>query len=302
MQDLRLVSSRAEAAINAAPAEPPLHYFHDEFHSPQAASTQAWRALSALRTAACRRVLGENAPDTLTSETELAFALSQSGEHASAVGLQERVLAARLGAHGQGHAEALSARMALARLQRAAGDLDAARREAARALEAAAVNFGLAHTIALDAAGLLAAIHCDCGEFVRAEALAARTLAMVEPLLAPSHPLALAALKACARAAAAQGRSDAALACYRRLFDARLRDGGPDSPETLRRMNDLGLAVAACGEEEGAAALLDRAATGLERLLGRAHADARHCRCNHARIAAVLRQAPPARRARLQLV
>jgi len=220
---------------------------------------------------ACRRLLGEEHPDTLTAMHSLALTRKYQGDLAGALQLQEQVLEARRRLLGEQHPDTLGAMANLAATVYAQGDLAGARKLQEQVLEASRRLLDEEHPGTLKAmANLAATVHAQ-GDLAGARKLFEQVLEASRRLLGEEHSDTLTAMNNLAQSRNAQGDLAGARKLQEQVLEARRRLLGEEHPDTLTAMANLAATVYAQGDLAGARKLLEQVLEAFRRLLGEEH-------------------------------
>jgi tetratricopeptide (TPR) repeat protein len=231
---------------------------------------------------ACRRLLGEEHPDTLTAMNNLAQTvkaqgdlgtLYAQGDLAGARGLQEQVLEVSHRLLGEEHPDTLRAMGNLAGTLKAQGDLAGARGLEEQVLEVRRRLLGEVHPDTLTAMNNLAQTLKALGDHLGARGLEEQVLEVRRRILGEEHPDTLKAmgnlagtLYAQGDLAGARGLEEQVLGIFRRIL-------GEAHPDTLTAMGNLAGTLSAQGDLAGARGLEEQVLKVFRRLLGEEHPD-----------------------------
>ena len=239
-----------------------------------------WRELAA----DCRRILGQDHPDSLVTGGLLAGALLVAGQAAEAVTWSRWVLAGRTGVLGPDHPATIAAQVSLGRALIATGQPG----EAGPVLEQAARHCERVHgphdAGTLAAWDQYAAACLAAGNAAEAIRCYQRSLAGRERLHGPDHPATLTTRLLLADACLTAGKIKDAIAGCKRALSSRERALGADHPDTLAARASLAAAYDAAGQMGAALRQHQEACAGYERAFGADHPGtlARHADLAHA--------------------
>lgn len=238
------------------------------------AAVAFWRHL----TVTAERVLGSDAPDTLTARHNLAAAQAGAGHSGEAAEALERVAADRERLLGPDHLHTLATRDVLGTAYRDAGRTD----EAVDLLEHVLADrerlLGPDHPHTLATRNNLATAYLRAGRHTEAVAMLERLLDDMARVLPPDHRDTLTIRANLATAYDETGRTDEALELRQRVLTGRERLLGPDHPDTLAVRNTLAGAYRRAGRTDEAVALARQILDLMERLLGPDHPHTRSAR------------------------
>ena len=220
-------------------------------------------------------VLLPHAQAALTADSDglvlIANYLGQSGSHAAARDLYQRVLEARVRVLGAEHPDTLAARADLALWTGEAGDAAAARDQYAALLPTLEQVLGPEHPHTLTARANLAHRTGEAGDAAAARDQYAALLPVRERVSGPEHPATLVARANLAGWTGEAGDAAAARDQFAGLLPVRERVSGPEHPATLAARSGL---AGSTGQAGDAAAARDQYAAllpTLERVLGPEH-------------------------------
>ncbi|SDT83482.1 NB-ARC domain-containing protein [Streptomyces sp. TLI_053] len=233
------------------------------------AAVTHWQRLAA----DAERLLGTDAPDTLTARSNLALSYRQAGHTGEAIVLEERVLADRERLLDEDHPDTLTARGNLASSYRRAGRTGEAIDLLERVLIDAERLLGTDAPDTLAARGNLALSYWHAGRTGEAIVLEERVLADAEALFGEDHPDTLIARGNLASSYGRAGRTGEAIVLEERVLADRERLLGHDHPDTLTARGNLALSYWHAGRTGEAIDLLERVLADRERLLGHDHPD-----------------------------
>ncbi|MCO5994976.1 tetratricopeptide repeat protein [Actinoallomurus rhizosphaericola] len=183
--------------------------------------------------------LGPDHPDTLTSQNNLALALSDLGRLEEAEAEHRAVLDARIRVLGPEHPNTLTSRGNLAVVLSELGRLEEAEAEHRAVLNARIRVLGPEHPDTLTSRNNLALVLSELGRLEEAEAEHRAELEACIRVLGPEHPNTLTSRGNLALVLSELGRLEEAEAEHRAVLDARIRVLGPEHPNTLASRNNL---------------------------------------------------------------
>lgn len=218
-----------------------------------------------------RRLLGDEAPNTLHARASLSLTLHAQGKFADARRHQELTLEATQRQWGDDHPATLTARNNLAGTLFSQGDLAGARRLQEAVLEALQRKLGPENPTSLVALLNLAATLRSQGDLAGARAHQEVVLEANRRRFGDDYPATLTAGDSLASTLAAQGHLSRALELQNVVLEARSRVLGEDHPDTLHTLDALAGTLHAQGELAAALAHRQRAAEAMDRVLGELH-------------------------------
>jgi len=221
----------------------------------------------------CRRLLGEEHPDTLTSMNNLASTLKNQGDLSGARELQELVLAARRRILGEEHPDTLTSMNNLASTLMNQGDLYGARELQERVLAARRRIQGEEHPDTLTSMNNLAETLWNQGDLSGARGLEEQVLAARRRILGEEHPDTLTSMNNLASTLKNQGDLSGARGLEEQVLAARRRILGEEHPDTLTSMNNLASTLWNQGDLASARGLQEQVLAVLRRILGEEHPD-----------------------------
>ena len=233
-----------------------------------AARTRMEKAL-----ALCRRILGDEHPNTLTSMNNLAETLASQGDLAGARTLQELALAVRRRMLGNEHPDTLTSMNNLAGTLWAQDDLAAARALQEQVLAVSRRVLGDKHPNTLSSMNNLAATLKAQGDLAAARRLEELVLTVRRHVLGDEHPDTLTSMNNLAVTLGALGDLVAARALQERVLAVSRRVLGDEHPNTLRSMNNLATTLKAQGDLAAARTLEEQTLAARRRVLGDEHPD-----------------------------
>ncbi|MEU8941769.1 tetratricopeptide repeat protein [Streptomyces goshikiensis] len=228
----------------------------------------------------CARILGEDHPETLVAQGDLAVSYLESGSLQRAIELFETVLDDHIRALGNEDPNTLRARMNLAGAYHAAGDLRRATELYECALSGQINTLGERHPHVLLSRGNLALVYQEAGDVERAIKLLERTCTDRSQALGKNHPDTLRAQMNLAGAYRAAGDLGRAVAMNESILAIQLRVLGADHPDTLLSRNNLAVASFDAGNPRRAVELLTDVVDDRVRVLGESHFHTMRARFN----------------------
>ena len=223
--------------------------------------------------AACRRVLAEEDPLTLTAMHSLALTLYAQGDLSGARKLQKQVLEARRRVLGEEHSDTLRAMSNLGQTLHAQGDLSGARKLMQQDLEASRQALGDDHPDTLTAMGNLAVILVAQGDLAGARKLQEQVLEARRRVLGDEHPGTLTTIGNLAQTLHAQGDLSRARKLQEQVLEARRRLQGEEHPDTLLATNNIAGSLLEQGDLSAARKLQEQVLVASRRLQGEEHPD-----------------------------
>ena len=180
----------------------------------------------------CRRVLGDEHPDTLASRSNLAGAYRSVGRVAEAITLHEQVLTDYRRVLGDDHPDTLTSRNNLASAYEAAGRVAEAITLYEQVLADRRRVLGDDHPNTLTSRNNLASAYQAVGRVAEAITLYEQVLTDYRRVLGDDHPGTLNSRHHLAYAYQAAGRVAEAITLYEQVLDDRRRVLGDDHPDT----------------------------------------------------------------------
>jgi serine/threonine protein kinase/Tfp pilus assembly protein PilF len=194
------------------------------------------------RTVAVRRqALGPNHPDTLKSETFLAWDLARSGKQAEAEKLLHHALDTQRRTLGSENRDTASSMYFLGWTLVLEGRYPDAEKLLRETVEIRKRILGAENPDTLGAMNILAAALEDQGHYAQAEELYRKTLEVRRHALGPDHPQTLSSLGNLATVLLRQGHYAEAEKLERETLEARRHVLGPEHPQTLASMGNLAI-------------------------------------------------------------
>jgi serine/threonine protein kinase len=212
-----------------------------------------------------RPLLGEDHPDTLAAQHNLAVAYRSAGRTTDAIRLHEHVRDWRTKKLGPDHPLTLDTLNSLAVAYRAAGRTADAIQLFEQVRDRWSELLGPDHRDTLAALHNLAQAYRDAGRTADAIPLLEQVRDRWTELLGPDHPHTLTALGGLALAYRDAGRTADAITLLEQIHDRQTTKLGPDHPNTLDTLNDLAAAY-------WSAKQLDRSVPLFEEILKRRRA------------------------------
>jgi tetratricopeptide (TPR) repeat protein len=209
------------------------HYARQRGQYPQAV-TLLEQAL-----AGCRRVLGDDHPDTLTTMNNLATTRRSLGDLQGVQELLEQVLDASRRLLGPEHPDTLESMNKLAETRHDLGELDGARELHEQALAGRRRALGDDHPDTLESMNNLAETRHDLGDLDGARELHEQALAGCRRVLGDDHPDTLISMNNLAMTRYALGDLDGAHKLLEQAVTGYRRVLGDDHPDTLNSVNNL---------------------------------------------------------------
>ncbi|HLN27317.1 MAG TPA: tetratricopeptide repeat protein [Gemmataceae bacterium] len=219
----------------------------------------------------CRRVLGEEHPDTLASMNDLAVLYQAQGQFAKAEQLYSKTVEIRRRVQGEEHPDTLGSMNNLAALYQAQGKLAKAEPLCVKTLEFNRRVLGEEHPDTLGAMNNLAALYQAQGQYARAEQLFVKTLEVVRRVSGVEHPHTLVSMNNLANLYAAQGQYARAESLFVQTLEIRRRVLGEEHSSTLTSMNTLAALYQAQEQFAKAEPLFLKTLEARRRVLGEEH-------------------------------
>jgi tetratricopeptide (TPR) repeat protein len=181
----------------------------------------------------CRRVLGEEHPETLGSMQNLATTLWSQGDLPGARKIEEQVLDVRRRVLGEEHADTLTAMNNLASTLRDQGDLPGARKIEEQVLDARRRVLGEEHPNTIHSMGNLAHTLWAQGDLAGARKIQEQALDVSRRVLGEEHPDTLTSMNNLAQTLKAQRDLPGARKIQEQVLDIRRRVLGEEHPDTV---------------------------------------------------------------------
>ncbi|MFD5142940.1 tetratricopeptide repeat protein [Streptomyces sp. NPDC058401] len=219
------------------------------------------------------RVLGTDAPSTLTCRNNFAGAYLSAGDLGQAIPMYERNLADRERVLGDDHPDTLTSRNNLAFAYRSVGDLGRAIHMSKRTLADSERVLGDDHPDTLTSRNNLAGVYQSAGDLGQAIPMYERNLADRERVLGDDHPSTLNSRNNLAGAYTAIRDLGRAIPLFKRTLADSKRVLGDDHPDTLDSRNNLAGVYQLAGDLAQAIPIFERNLADRERVLGNDHPD-----------------------------
>jgi len=187
----------------------------------------------------CRRLLGDEAPQTLAGRARQADALFQQGKIPEAEPLSRAVVAGLLHVAGPDHPDTLRAMETLGDVLIWAHKFAEAEQVCAQTLERERRVFGPEHPRTLGTVVNLAEVYSNQHRYAEAEALMVPAWETRRRVLGPDHPATLDSMSHLVVLYSRMGKFPAAQRICEQSVASRLRTLGPDHPETLSERQNL---------------------------------------------------------------
>ncbi|MFI7215488.1 tetratricopeptide repeat protein [Micromonospora maritima] len=220
----------------------------------------------------CRRVLGDDHPDTLACVNNLAYAYQTASNPERVIPLCQQVISNLGHVMGDDHPDTLTAVNNLAYAYHSAGNPERAIPLFTQVLTDRRRVLGDDHPDTLDSVSNLALAYHAAGDLGRAIPLFIRVLDDRRRVLGHDHPKTLSSVNNLASSYQAAGDLKRAIRLFERALTDRRRILG-DHPDTLASINNVASAYHAAGDLERALPLFEQAVTGRRRALGDDHPD-----------------------------
>ncbi|MDB9870809.1 tetratricopeptide repeat protein [Alphaproteobacteria bacterium] len=217
------------------------------------------------------KLLGPEAPETLTTKNNLALLLKDKGEIDAAEALCREVLKVRTRVLGPEDSRTLTTKNNLAGLLKDKGEIDAAEALYREVLKVKERVLDPEDPGTLTTKNNLALLLEDKGEIDAAEALYREVLKVRTRVLGPKHSRTLTTKNNLALLLEDKGEIDAAEALYREVSEVQERVLGPKHSRTLTTKNNLAGLLKNKGELDSAEALYREVLEVRARVLGPEH-------------------------------
>ncbi|KAF2180627.1 TPR-like protein, partial [Zopfia rhizophila CBS 207.26] len=215
--------------------------------------------------------LGKEHPDTLTSLSNLAWALRNQGKQKEAEAMDRRALERRERVLGNEHPGTLTSLSNLALVLRNQGKYEEAGVMSRRALEGRKKMLEKEHPDTLGSVRNLACLLNDQGKYQEAEAMSRRALEGREKVLGNNHSDTLRSINDLALILRNQGKYEEAEAMSRRALKGREKVLGNEHPDTLESVRNLAWMLDDQGKYQEAETMSRQALEGREKVLGNNH-------------------------------
>ncbi|MET8083947.1 tetratricopeptide repeat protein, partial [Micromonospora sp. NPDC005237] len=219
----------------------------------------------------CRRVLGDDHPNTLATGGNLAYAYQEVGRVDEAIPLFEQVLADCRRVLGDDHPSTLASGNNLAYAYQTVGRVDEAIIQFEQVLADRRRVLGDDHPNTLNSGNNLAGAYEAAGRVDEAIIQFEQVLADSRRVLGDDHPSTLTSGNNLASAYQAVGRVDEAIPLYEQVLADCRRVLGDDHPSTLASGNNLASAYRAVGRIDEAIPLYEQVLADSRRVLGDDH-------------------------------
>jgi tetratricopeptide (TPR) repeat protein/predicted Ser/Thr protein kinase len=206
-----------------------------------------------------RKVLGEEARDTLTSLNQVAGLYDDQGNYQQSEALYVEVHGIAERTLGEGDPLRLTNMNDLGQLYLDEGKYSSAEPLLAKGLEISLRTTGEDDPGTLSSMHNLAYLYRLEGRFAEAETLYERVLKLRERVLGGQHPGTLLSMNNLAMLYSAEGKYDRAQALLSQALEIQRRIYGPEHPDTLSSMDNLGWMYARQGKYARAEALIKAA-------------------------------------------
>jgi serine/threonine protein kinase/tetratricopeptide (TPR) repeat protein len=219
----------------------------------------------------CRRVYGDDHPNTLNALNGLAELYDAQGRYAEAEPLFIESLETRKRVLGDEAPSTIGSMHSLAVAYAKQGRLAEAESLCVEVVETRRRVLGDEHPDTIGSLGLLAILHVRQGRYAEAESLFVEVLESDRRVLGEEHPKTLGAMANLALLYARQKRFAEAEALYLESLEIRRRVLGDEHPDTLVSLADLASTYSEQGRHDAAEPLLVKALEIRRRLLGDEH-------------------------------
>jgi hypothetical protein len=220
-----------------------------------------------------RRIQGADHPDTLTTQSDIAFWTGESGHPAEALRLFRELLPDQARVLGPSHRDTLTTRSSIAHWTGESGHPAEALRLLQKVLPDLERVIGPSHRDTLTTRINIARWTSLCGHPAEALRLHQELLPDLERVLGPDHPETLATRSNIAQLIGQCRHPAEALRLHQELLPDRERVLGPDHPDTLITRSSIAGWTGQCGHPAQELRLLQELLPDLERVLGPDHPD-----------------------------
>ena len=218
-----------------------------------------------------RRVLGPNNPQTLASETDLAWIFRRQGHSAQAESLLRQTLATEQHVLGPANPETIKATSDLAVVLSDEGHYPEAEKMFREVLASRQRTLGPSHPDTIIAMNNVATVLFTQHKYPEAEKIYRQVLDFRQQTLGPEHPYTLLSMNNLAVVLHSEKNYVEAEKLKRQTLDIRRRVLGPEHPDTLLSMCNLADTLMRMHDFAGAEALFQQALDAQRRVLGPEH-------------------------------
>jgi len=218
-----------------------------------------------------QRVLGPNAPETLQSETDLAWIVRLRGHPAEAETLLRQTLATQQRVLGPTNPDTVKTTSNLAVVLSDQGHYSEAEKLFREVLDSRQRTLGPNHADTIIAMNNVATILFTQHKYRDAEKTYREVLDIRQRTLGPEHPFTLLSMNNLAVVLHSEGNYIEAEKLKRQTLDIRRRILGPEHPDTLLSMSNLADTLMRMKDYSGAESLLQQALEIQRRVLGPEH-------------------------------
>jgi tetratricopeptide (TPR) repeat protein len=221
----------------------------------------------------CRRRLGDEHLDTLTSLSNLAATLSDQGDYGGARQLQEHVLKVRRRVLGEEHPDTLRSMNNLAYTLSAQGDYGGACKLQEQVLVVSRRVLGEEHPDTLRSMNNLASTLKSQGNYGGVHQLQEQVLVASCRVLGEEHPDTLSSMNNLANTLYDLGDYSGARQLQEQVLEVRRRVLGEEHLDTLSSVNNLASTLSSQADYAEARSLQEQVLKGYRRVLGEEHPD-----------------------------
>ena len=218
-----------------------------------------------------KRVLGPNHPETLASETDLAWILRLEGHSAQAETLLRQTLASQQRVLGPTNPATVKSTSNLAVVLSDEGHYPEAEKLFREVLSSRQHTLGPNHTDTIIAMNNVATVLFTQHKYPEAEKLYREVLDIRQRTLGPDHPYTLLSMNNLAVVLHSEGNYAEAVKLKRQTLEIRRRILGPEHPDTLLSMSNLADTLMGMHDYAGAETMLRQALEIQRRVLGPEH-------------------------------
>jgi tetratricopeptide (TPR) repeat protein len=219
----------------------------------------------------CRKVLGEEHPDTTSSLNNLGSLLQAMGDNAAARPYYERTLEIRRKVLGEEHPDTATSLNNLGFLLQAMGDNAAARPYYEQALEICRKVLGEEHLDTTSSLNNLGGLLQAMGDNAAARPYYKQALEIHRKVLGEEHPDTATSLNNLGFLLQAMGDNTAARPYYEQALETRRKVLGEEHPDTAASLNNLGFLLQAIGDNAAARPYYEQALEIRRKVLGEEH-------------------------------
>ncbi|KAF2630919.1 kinesin light chain 1 [Macroventuria anomochaeta] len=225
-----------------------------------------------------KKVLGPEHPDTLTSMSNLALALSNQGKYAEAEEMDSETLRLSKKVSGDEHPHTLASMNNVAAALSGQGKYAEAEEMDRETLRLRKKVLGDEHPDTLTSMSNLALALSNQGKYAEAEEMGSETLRLSKKVSGDEHPHTLASMNNVAAALSGQGKYVEAEEMHRETLRLSKKVLGDEHPHTLTSMYSLAYSLGKQLRYDDSRYLYEQACVAYKTVLGEDHPTSRACR------------------------